>query len=432
MLMIHRGTTSLAGAVMLLSVGAGCHCNGDTRDQPDASGASAPAQTPAGSATQASPAASKPAAGVPMGRRSHILGAGHISSCVIVAGDIHCWGLPLGPKDGGRITRLEPKGLQFEHVSRADLHVCARTSGGEVWCAGQNSHGELGAPSTEQCPFTRNRDGTVSYYPCSGSLARVLGLPPVKDVTVEYDRTCSITEEGDVFCWGAAKEGPGGLISPTKKQGLSNVVRLALGTRFSCALRRDGTVWCWGSNRDAQLGRGAADDGIHDEPKQVEGVSGAIEIGAGDYYACALSNAGTSQELRCWGVNGRGQFGSAAACADMTCPRPVRVELPSGVGDVRALAVGGSTTCALYDDRTLYCAGELASGIPGDGLRRVPGIPPLVAVANGGTHLVGISDRGAVLTWGRRTLLDDQGRKVPCAKCIEPLVQAPGLKVDVP
>ena len=72
------------------------------------------------------------------------------------------------------------------------------------------------------------------------------------------------------------------------------------------------------------------------------------------------------------------------------------------------------------------------SDIPGDGLRRVPGIPPLVAVANGGTHLIGISDRGAVLTWGQPTLLDDQAPKVPCAKCVKPLVQAPGLKVDVP
>jgi len=429
-----RGATWLFGAVTILSVGSGCRCNGDMREQPDAPATNATAPTTNGSATHAAPAASKLSTSVEIRRRSHILSAGHGSSCVIVAGDIHCWGLPLGPKDGGRLTRVEPTGMRFEHVSRGNIHVCARTSGGEVWCAGGNSDGELGVRSTESCPLTPYRDGTVDSYPCSGSFTRVPGLPAVKDVIVGSHRTCSITEEGDVFCWGAVRESRDlGLhsIPPTKLQRLSNVARLALGSFFSCALRIDGTVWCWGSNQEGQLGRGTVDRDGHNEPMQVDGLSGVIEIGAGANFACALSIDGTDQQLRCWGANLRGQIGSAAPCTKDLCPQPVRVELPVGVGNVRELALGGQTTCVLYEDGSLYCLGRLASDIAGNGLRRAPGIPPMFAVANGGTHLVGISGRGSVLTWGDRTLLAEEAHRIRCDKCVMPLIQVPGLKVDV-
>src|SRR5215472_14139082 len=95
----------------------------------------------------------------------------------------------------------------------------------------------------------------------------------------------------------------------------ASVKELTAGFEFACLLRCDGTVWCWGANDHLQLGHDpdAAEDPscpitaadalasppCNPTPTRVEGISDAVHVSAGTYFACAtLADGGAV----CWGA----------------------------------------------------------------------------------------------------------------------------------
>lgn len=119
--------------------------------------------------------------------------------------------------------------------------------------------------------------------------------------------------------------------TPVVVQGLSGAVEIAAGYYHSCARLGDGTVRCWGSDASGQLGDGATSGstcftGLVNgsgpcqlTPVVVQGLSGAVEIGAGYHYSCARLGDGT---VRCWGDNLFGELGDGTTTDS---PTPVLV-----------------------------------------------------------------------------------------------------------
>lgn len=120
---------------------------------------------------------------------------------------------------------------------------------------------------------------------------------------------CALRTNGTVQCKGSNSYGELGNPAVTAREsstpvdvaGLSDVVSIASGSHSTCALRADGTVWCWGANANGELGDGGDStypQPAHPKPQQVPGVSGAIELRAGQQWAAVRLGDGSFQA---WG-----------------------------------------------------------------------------------------------------------------------------------
>ncbi len=132
------------------------------------------------------------------------------------------------------------------------------------------------------------------------------------------DGFCAVTNDGQVFCWGANRngqlgEGPMRLSSPTRVNGITGVTNLGMSQRNTCARVSDGGVYCWGQSD--LLRAGMAPDtqeelpfGNIRTPTRLDAVPPADRISVGDRFAC-VTNAG---ELTCWGTNDARELGRGA------------------------------------------------------------------------------------------------------------------------
>jgi len=200
------------------------------------------------------------------------LAGGTWHTCAVSnGGRVRCWGNnirgPLG--DGTETDRPTPVmviGLAggVARVSAGDAHSCALTTGGAVWCWGDNSYGQLG-------------DGTMT-----------------------------------------------GRLVPVAVSGLgSGTADLSSGVFHNCAVDSAGAAWCWGLNDDGQLGDGTTAD--RTTPVAVTNLaSGVTAIGGGEYHSCAVTTGGA---LNCWGYNGTGQLGDGTTTRRLT-PVVVGVHRP--------------------------------------------------------------------------------------------------------
>lgn len=288
-----------------------------------------------------------------------------------------------------------------------------------------------------------------------------MDYPPIADVVAGYDRSCAIARDGQVYCWGMGLWGVLGVApdepcdcarSPVKVPGLDSTRALALGSFFSCALKADGTVWCWGSNKEGARGQGNYDErpgwDKHDKdavepPVKVRNLTGIVEIAAGSMHVCALG--ASRRRLWCWGLNNEGQLGidthetrGESDDGNHRSATPMEVVLPEELGEIAAIAAGGSATCALGASGSLYCWGAFEEGRQHDGpqlpIRRVRQAPPLAAIALDSDRLCGVSRAGKIVCWGRSTASDQLGFPSKPGRCYqgcwEPPTELSGLVID--
>jgi alpha-tubulin suppressor-like RCC1 family protein len=180
--------------------------------------------------------------------------AGVEFTCAVQNGAAKCWGAndsgQLG--DGtylGHAAPVNVSGLESDvaGVATGVFHACAWMRGGDGWCWGESTSGELG-------------DGTNQSSPL-----------------------------------------------PVKISGLDGGIRMiAVGGGHACALTKSGGVKCWGSNAFGQLGDGTTTD--RNAPVDVVGLSGGVAaVAAGAGHTCALLDGGA---VKCWGANQKGQLGN--------------------------------------------------------------------------------------------------------------------------
>ena len=196
-----------------------------------------------------------------------------------------------------------------------------------VLCWGESWHGQLGQGDRAQ------RGGATQRVMSPEAQTTQLGTGRTATAIHTSDsHSCALLDDATVKCWGYNWSGQLGQgDQQTRGDGAGemgdNLTAVDLGTGrtattistsayHSCALLDDATVKCWGCNEYGQLGLGDTDgrgDGAGEMGDNLTAVDlgagrTAVAIAAGQEHTCALLDDAT---VKCWGVNGSGQLGSA-------------------------------------------------------------------------------------------------------------------------
>ncbi len=330
--------------------------------------------------------------------------ASSVGTCArLSTGGVRCWGdNSLGQVgDGTNTDRLVPTDvtglssiveIASDASTRAEdgLHVCARTSGGAVWCWGAGGNGQLGDSASA------NR----------ATPAQVTDVPNAVSLGLGGTFSCAMLSDGRTQCWGSngfGELGDGTTVArnvPASVSDLANfsVVETAPGGRHTCARRATGSVLCWGNNTYGELGDGTVAG--HTTPVGVSGVVDARGVAPGGYHSCAVRSNGT---VVCWGRNNLGQIGDGTSGTDRLVPTPVLT-----ITNAVQVTAGVAHSCALLSTGTVMCwGGDYASQI-GDGPGNTPktapvavlGLSDAVEVRAGAHYTCARRANGTVLCWG--------------------------------
>ncbi|MFG6439419.1 PKD domain-containing protein [Roseateles sp. LKC17W] len=279
------------------------------------------------------------------------------STCALnQAGAVHCWGLNGSGQvgDGSNVNRSTPVavsglGSGVVAISAGWEHMCALTSAGAVKCWGAGSNGQLGQGS-----IANSRTPVDVVGLSSGVLA----------ISTGAYHSCALTSAGAVRCWGGNFSGQLGngtttnSTAPVAVQGLeAGVVALDAFGEHSCAITSARGLVCWGLGLSGQLGQGS--NTSSSVPVAVSGLgSGVAAVNAGSYHTCALTQAGA---VLCWGFNSNGQLGNGSTTRSNV---PVAV---TGLGSgAVAIGAGSNFSCALTPSGA-QCWGFNNAGRLGDG-----------------------------------------------------------------
>lgn len=230
---------------------------------------------------------------------------------------------------------------------------------------------------------------------------------------------CALTATASVKCWGwngSGLLGDGTVInrsSPVDMQGVSGAEGIVAGDDFTCALLSGGSVACWGSNASGQLGTTVDYPSIQNTTVHaVQGLTGMVGLAAYRYGACALKGDGT---VWCWGDNSRGQLGVAPGTLPQS-PTATQIGGLSGVLTIAAGGASGYSVCALKADRSVACWGNNEVGELGNGTATAYETAPqtvvtaaggplgnVLAIRSGGANTCAIVSDGpaAMFCWGR-------------------------------
>ncbi|MCW3056920.1 MAG: regulator of chromosome condensation [Solirubrobacterales bacterium] len=289
--------------------------------------------------------------------------AGGAHSCVLLSGGhADCWGdneseqLGDGTNGGNRVTPVGVQGLSnATQVATGYPHSCAALSSGHVACWGENALGQLGDGTTER----------------SETPVEVHGVTDAMQVSAGEFDSCAVLRSGHVDCWGGGAFETGQLgngtkgssNTPVEVKNLTNATQVATSTYGSCALLSSGHVDCWGNNEEGELGDGEH-GGHSDTPVEVQGVTDATQVAAGEYHFCAVLSSG---HVDCWGSNISGELGDGTEHA---ADRPVEVH---GLTDATQVAAGYEHSCAVLSSGHVDCWGANYNGQLGDGTNTGPG-----------------------------------------------------------
>ncbi|MCL2450500.1 MAG: hypothetical protein FWD17_16250 [Polyangiaceae bacterium] len=204
--------------------------------------------------------------------------------------------------------------------------------------------------------------------------------------TIDVSRTgysiCALTQSGSVACWGDDSDGelgPNGntavpSATPLAVPGVSNAIGVSVGSYFACAVLQSGAVECWGDDDRNQLGSALTTgscrtDGVPCSaiPGAVTGVTGATAVAAGVTSACALLQNGT---VECWGSDFNGEIGNAGVTTTTCQGGGTCAASPATVTNVTnavQIAVGAGFACALLQSGDVKCWGDNGVGALGNG-----------------------------------------------------------------
>ncbi len=330
--------------------------------------------------------------------------AGQLHTCAGVhGGDFFCWGGnrvgQLGHAVGSTTTPVRVDVGGWSAATAATDHTCVLDNGGGRKCWGWNGSGNLGIGTDERRRFDSPTEppGPEAEW---------------AEIASGWYHSCALLRGGQLACWGsnadgacAAPEDEGTVLTPRDVDARSNWTAVGAGGFHSCGLDRDGAMWCWGLNASGELGTG--DNASRDAPVQTGCVAGACfedwtALGLGSFHTCGIR---ADRSMWCWGGGLNGQLGVGPLDSDNAL-EPQRIDK----GGWRAVDGGESHTCAIDEDRGLYCFGRNDDGQLGlgDVLRRdVPvrvGDATYIRVSAGRRHVCAIREDRTLWCWGRNDL----------------------------
>jgi len=337
--------------------------------------------------------------------------AGRDHTCALFeGGSVGCWGdntsYQLG--DGSIKSRSSLSGIfvaglsggRVTQISAGAFHTCALREDGTVKCWGANGAGQLGNNSNAPSPFPTevmagNANLTDVTYVAASSIAI---------------HTCAVVnnafQQGALKCWGDNNSGQLGNNTTTNQNNavdvinIANVHTAAVGYQHTCALLYSGNIKCWGSNFSGQLGYPNISNQLLPPTAYVDLGPGTIatSVVAGAAHSCALL---TNGHVKCWGDNNSGQLGNNQINAGGAAPVDV-----VNLSNVKALAAGSNSTCALLTNGKVKCWGFFTG--PGGGTYPEPlditNLDAVNKISMGGTvtgnHFCGVLENGTMKCWG--------------------------------
>jgi alpha-tubulin suppressor-like RCC1 family protein len=313
------------------------------------------------------------------------IGGGH-TCAVMTDGTMRCWGrgefgqlgygdrLSLGDDELAGAGGLVSVPGKVVSADAGEDHTCAVSDRGQVRCWGRNLRGQLGRGGRDNM----GDDETVSEMSSISLGERAIA------VAAGFAHSCAVTEQGNLFCWGANEAGQLGY-GDTADYGLlpgerpdargpvplgARAIGVAAGAKHTCALLEGGDVLCWGRGESGQTGRG---DGLSwgDTPQRLPATGKRVSLGgpavaitAGDLHTCALMADGSA---RCWGYGWDGRLGTGSTHnigddETVSSVQPIRFATA-----ITSLSAGSQHTCLTTAAGEVSCFGRGSSGQLGRG-----------------------------------------------------------------
>jgi alpha-tubulin suppressor-like RCC1 family protein len=309
--------------------------------------------------------------------------AGNSHSCgVTFGGEAYCWGVnttgQLG--DGTTTSSAVPvhaaPNLTFAQVSVDNAQTCGLTTAGDVYCWGSNTNHQLGSTVATTCLI-----GTAQR-PCSTTPVKV-NVPAAQVVDVGLAHACALTTAGEMYCWGwnlFGQIGTGGATNADKPPTLvpgGPYESISAGAVHNCMTRAGGIGVCFGTDF---MPDGALGDGTKTTRYAPTVIAGGItwaqvDASNGNYILTHTCGVSTSNVAYCWGGNFDGQLGVTSAPANCVTtssfapnfdcaltPNPV-----SGGLLFSFLTSSAGFVCGYTVTGDVYCWGKNIFGQLGDG-----------------------------------------------------------------
>ena len=330
------------------------------------------------------------------------------SEIVNAGQEINCQ-IDLSAKPGASSLRFEylidgeANPVEASVLSLGIQHSCGILENGSAICWGSDPHGQLGDGGSSD-KYTRPTNHIISP---DGS--------PFKSIFAEYHRTCALTFEGHLYCWGYNPNGESGEGTTNTYKSPTNLVKIPLnrtvenvgmGRDHTCAVLDDSSLMCWGSDSYGTLGNGETETSSQYEPVYAaipEGRTVKSVDGGRDNTCILLTDGG----VMCWGKDHVGQNGDGGTSAT-TYSISSNVALPNGRAAV-LLEVGDFHSCVILDNGQVSCWGWNKHGMLGDNTTVDSHTPSIALLPNGSVavdldvglyHSCAVIDNGSVYCWG--------------------------------
>jgi hypothetical protein len=231
-------------------------------------------------------------------------------------GALYAWGMgskELGLEDQTVINRPQIlhvlTKLSVTMVACGKAHTLALVAGGNVFAWGANQWGQLGLGDKQpkSTPFSLK-------YRSSPLLAKELTY-----VAASLRTSAVITEEGELYVWGYAKDGaigagpvgsdsettPVRVYSQAMEKNEHKIKQVALGARHTLAVTESGVLYSWGVGITGALGH--SEQKNYNRPKMLDQFHEFFDsVAAGDDFSAAI---GFDSNVYTWGKNDVGQCG---------------------------------------------------------------------------------------------------------------------------